>query len=443
MAMDKLKNYEDLFADTPGQEDDADELFLADQESEPVDEAKQEDESLEKWKILIVDDEEDIHSVTRIALKGFTFRGKPVEFYDAYSASEAEKILKEHPDIALILLDVVMETTNAGLDLVKIIRDKLGNKVTQIIIRTGQPGQAPEREVIVSYEINDYKTKTELTSFKLFTVALASLRAYEAMQQIGRLNEEFKLEINRRIRKEKVLEHAKEKAEKAEQQKSVFLQQMSERIQGPLNLILDSSDTIRKEVKDQVNDNIRQLFDDMNYSGREIIRAVQMITDLSELQADNYELNTGQVSVSETLRDILSEEEYAIHKNGIDVVFENEAAADIIRIDAYAFGQILSNIIDNAVKNTQQGHIEIRVSNTPDKWLKINVSDNGRGISQSFQQEMYKPFTREVADGANGHGLGLGLTITKEFCKLIDADVFITSKPGKGTKVLLILPTGT
>jgi CheY-like chemotaxis protein len=277
MVMDKFKNYEDLFADTSGQEDDSDELFGSEQESDLVEIGKKEDESLEKWKILIVDDEEDIHSVTRIALKGFTFRGKPVEFYDAYSAAEAEKILKEHPDIALILLDVVMETTNAGLDLVKIIRNKLGNKVTQIIIRTGQPGQAPERDVIVSYEINDYKTKTELTSFKLFTVALASLRAFEAIQQIGRLNEEFRLEINRRIRKEKVLEHAKEKAEKAEQQKSVFLQQMSEKVQGPLNLILDSSDTIRKEVKDQVNDNIRQLFDDMNYAGKEIIRAVQMI----------------------------------------------------------------------------------------------------------------------------------------------------------------------
>ena len=440
--MDKFKNYEDLFADLPGPEDDADELFLDEQESELVEIGKSEDESQEKWKILIVDDEEDIHSVTRIALKGFTFRGKPVEFYDAYSAAEAETILKEHPDIALILLDVVMETTNAGLDLVKIIRDKLGNKVTQIIIRTGQPGQAPEREVIVSYEINDYKTKTELTSFKLFTVALASLRAYEAMRQIGRLNEEFKLEIHRRIRKEKVLEHAKEKAEKAERQKSVFLHEMSERIQGPLNLILDSSDTIRKEVKDQVNDNIRQLFDDMNYSGKEIIRAVQLINDLSEIQADNYELNPVAISVSETIHDILAGEEYAIHKGGLDVIVQNEASTDKIRIDEYAFSQVLSNIIDNSVKNTQAGRIEITLSNNKDKSLKIKVTDNGRGMSQSFQKEMYDPFTRETAGTTNGHGLGLGLTLTKEFCKLINVNILISSKPREGTRVQLIVPYG-
>ncbi len=438
--MDKFKNYEDLFADIPGQENDADELFLTEQESELVDIGRKEDESLEKWKILIVDDEEDIHSVTRIALKGFTFRGKPLEFYDAYSAAEAEKILKDHPDVALILLDVVMETTNAGLDLVKIIRDKLGNKVTQIIIRTGQPGQAPEREVIVSYEINDYKTKTELTSFKLFTVALASLRAFEAMHQIGRLNEEFKSEISRRIRKEKALELARQKAEKAEQQKSEFLHQMSERIQGPLNLILDSSDTIRKEVKDQVSDNIRQLFDDMNYSGRAIIRAVQMINDLSEIQAGNYELKREKISVSGTIRDILAEEEYAIHKSGNDIMVENTASMDLIWLDEYAFGQILSNVIDNAVKYTKDGRILITVSHGQGEALKIIVSDNGRGISHSFQKEMYFPFKRELAKGANGHGLGLGLTLTREFCKLMDVKIRITSKRGEGTRVQLDVP---
>ena len=130
--------------------------------------------------------------------------------------------------------------------------------------------------------------------------------------------------------KEKVLEHAKEKAEKSEQQKSVFLHQMSEKIQGPLNLILDSSDTIREEVKDQVNENIRQLFDDMSYSGKEIIRAVQMINDLSEIQANNYELNLEKISVSDIIRDILADEEYAIHKSGVDMLVENKATTDQI-----------------------------------------------------------------------------------------------------------------
>lgn len=153
-----------------------------------------------------------------------------------------------------------METTNAGLDLVKVIREKLGNLYTQIIIRTGQPGQAPEREVIVSYEINDYKTKTEMTSIKLFTVALASLRTYDSIRKIDELNEAFRQEIEKRIKKEKVLVHARQKAEQSDRMKTEFLQQMSKEIQAPLNLIMDSSDMIKEEVKDKVNDNIRQMF---------------------------------------------------------------------------------------------------------------------------------------------------------------------------------------
>jgi len=168
-----------------------------------------------------------------------------------------------------------------------------------------------------------------------------------------------------------------------------------------------------------------------------------MINDLSEIQADNYELNREKISVSVTIREILADEAYAIHKNGIDVVVENKASTDIISMDEYAFNQILSNIIDNAVKNTPEGHIEVMISQDNDKSLKITVSDTGRGISQTFQNEMYLPFRRELSNGANGHGLGLGLTLTKEFCKLINGKIHIASKPGKGTRVSLTLPLDT
>ncbi|UTW59918.1 DUF3369 domain-containing protein [Kordiimonas sp. SCSIO 12603] len=133
------------------------------------------------WKVLIVDDEDEIHSVTKMALKGYEFGGRQLEYLDAYSAADARQILKEHSDIALILLDVVMESDNAGLDLVHYIRGDLGNKLTRIVLRTGQPGQAPEKKVIMDYDINDYKEKTELTSQKLYTLLSASLRSYRDM----------------------------------------------------------------------------------------------------------------------------------------------------------------------------------------------------------------------------------------------------------------------
>ncbi|OUR78671.1 hypothetical protein A9Q83_07295 [Alphaproteobacteria bacterium 46_93_T64] len=130
------------------------------------------------WKIIIVDDEASIHKVTTLALDGFVFDDKDLEFLHAYTASEGRELILAHPDTAILLLDVVMENEHAGLDLAKFIREDAGNKLSRIILRTGQPGQAPEREVIQKYDINDYKEKTELTSQKLFTLMYASLRSY-------------------------------------------------------------------------------------------------------------------------------------------------------------------------------------------------------------------------------------------------------------------------
>ncbi|MCL2830910.1 MAG: DUF3369 domain-containing protein [Betaproteobacteria bacterium] len=136
------------------------------------------------WKIMIVDDEPEVHTITRLALSGFEFEGRPLQFISARSGAEAKALFSEHPDIAMVLLDVVMETEDAGLDVVRYIRDQINNRMTRIILRTGQPGQAPERRVVLEYDINDYKTKTELTAQKLFTSIVAGLRAYADLEII-------------------------------------------------------------------------------------------------------------------------------------------------------------------------------------------------------------------------------------------------------------------
>lgn len=115
------------------------------------------------WKVLIVDDEPEVHRITKMTLAQFQFDDKPIEFLHAYTGREAQAIVANEPDIALILLDVVMETDNAGLDVVRYVRTELGNQQIRIVLRTGQPGQAPEDDVVANYDINDYKDKTELT----------------------------------------------------------------------------------------------------------------------------------------------------------------------------------------------------------------------------------------------------------------------------------------
>lgn len=136
------------------------------------------------WNIMIVDDEAAVHEVTKLALQGVTFANRPLHFIDAYSGEQARQMLQEHKDIALILLDVVMETDHAGLEVAKFVRETLRDQSVRIVLRTGQPGQAPEREVITTYDINDYKEKTELTSSKLFTLIYSALRAYRDITTI-------------------------------------------------------------------------------------------------------------------------------------------------------------------------------------------------------------------------------------------------------------------
>ena len=137
------------------------------------------------WKLLIVDDDQEIHTVTKLALNDLIVLGKRLDFYHAYSGKEAISFLSEHQDTALVLLDVVMETDSAGLTVVKQIRDDLQLDEIRIVLRTGQPGYAPEESVIKDYDINDYKTKTELTRNKLVTTIIASIRSYQQIKTIN------------------------------------------------------------------------------------------------------------------------------------------------------------------------------------------------------------------------------------------------------------------
>ena len=136
------------------------------------------------WTILIVDDDPEVHMATTLALSDVVCLGRPLTFLKAYSAAEARRVLQDSSDIAIILLDVVMESDDAGLQLVRFIREDMNLLTTRIILRTGQPGSAPERDVIVQYDINDYKSKTELTEARLFTTVVAALRGYRHLSNL-------------------------------------------------------------------------------------------------------------------------------------------------------------------------------------------------------------------------------------------------------------------
>ena len=176
-----------------------DDLFFADEGNEIGAVA------LQPWRILVVDDDLDVHEATSLALRGLEVQGRTLQLLHAHSAAEALECLRQERDIAVILLDVVMETLTAGLDIIATIRGELGLANTRIVLRTGQPGYAPEIETIRRYDINDYKAKSELTRNKLFTVLSSACRTYEQLCRVdaGRHGLERIIEGSRQLMRER------------------------------------------------------------------------------------------------------------------------------------------------------------------------------------------------------------------------------------------------
>lgn len=169
-----------------------DKILFADEKCEEVEAISQKT----PWKIFIADDELEVHNITKMVLNEYRFEGRGLTFVHAYSGAETKRLMAEHDDTAILLLDVVMESDTSGLDVVRYIREELKNCFVRIILRTGQPGKAPEKQIITNYDINDYKEKTELTASKMFTAITSSLRAYRDLRTIEKNRKGLAIIIN-------------------------------------------------------------------------------------------------------------------------------------------------------------------------------------------------------------------------------------------------------
>ncbi|WP_228893155.1 response regulator [Pseudoduganella aquatica] len=156
--------------------------------------------ALAPWRVLIVDDDVDVHVVTKFSLSNACFQGRRLSFLHAYSGDEALHILRTTPDVALVLLDVIMETSEAGLKVARQIRDDLHNHLVRIVLRTGQPGQALEHSIILDYDINDFWCKSDLTTRKLFTTVISSLRGYAGLVEADRHLAEVQSKLDNSVR---------------------------------------------------------------------------------------------------------------------------------------------------------------------------------------------------------------------------------------------------
>ncbi|WP_445376518.1 response regulator [Niveispirillum fermenti] len=362
--------------------------------------------------MLVVDDDEEVHIMTRLVLGRLTYKGRPLELLSARSGVEADAIFRRRDDIAVALLDIVMETDDAGLRLARRIRDDFANSDVRLILRTGQPGQAPVRDVIVNYDINDYKSKTELTAEKLFITIITGLRSFD------------------NIRSARM-------AESASRLKSSFLAAMSHEIRTPMNGVLGMLELLSLTGLD--SDQLEML-STAQVSAGALLRIIDDILDFSKIEAGRMDIDHQPVDIPAIVEGVADMLALQARKKGLVLdIHVDPAIPPCLLGDPVRLRQILFNLAGNAVKFTDHGSLHIRADRTPDPApgrvrLRFTVRDTGIGISTEHQARLFQPFVQaETSIGRRFGGTGLGLSISQRLVHLMHGAIGLDSVPGRGS----------
>ena len=228
---------------------------------------------------------------------------------------------------------------------------------------------------------------------------------------------------------------AKENAEKAERLKSEFLAQISHEIRSPLNIILNLSTLIKEEISQEEEKKLSDLLDAVDGAGKRIVRTINSILNMSELQAGTYDFNFEQIDIHSEVLELLKNEylHYAKSKN-LNLIYQNNAVNSKRMGDKYSITHIFANLIDNAIKYTEKGEVKIILFTNANNNLQVNVSDTGIGIAENFIDEIFEPFRQQYQGYTRKfEGNGLGLALVKKYCELNRAEIKVNSKEGEGS----------
>ncbi len=459
----------------------SDEIILLEEDEETLLIEDETDSSVDKidnetWKIMIVDDDKTVHQATELVLQDFTFDNKPVTLISAYSAKEAMEIIAENPNMAFVLLDVVMESSDAGLKVVKYIREQLNNKIVRIILRTGQPGEIPEESVINDYDINGYKLKVDLNRHKLITTTITTLRAYRDVKNL----EQRTWELTNTL---KQLQKTQIQLSQSEKMASLgnLLAGIAHEVNNPIGFLKSSIINTKEYIEDLFahiecyQKNYRNA-DDAITQHAEDIDLEYLTEDLPKL-LDSMQVATERIkNISTGLRVFSRADKFEktacnIHQ-GIDSTIlilkyrlkanENRPAIELIKeygrlppVKCFLgqLNQVFMNMIANAIDafdteseektfeslqaKSQKITIKTEIS-TQNNTVLIAIKDNGPGIPESIQPRIFDNLftTKDV-----GKGTGLGLAIARQIVEdNHGGKLSCNSTIGKGTEFVIEIP---
>jgi signal transduction histidine kinase len=406
--------------------------------------------SQEGWKILIVDDEEDIHQVSILLLGNFIYQGKPLKLYSAYSAEEAKAFIQTHPDIAIIFLDVVMESNDAGLQLVRYIREKLKNGFVRIILRTGQPGYAPEEEVIVKYDINDYANKTELSRQRLITTTVACLRTYSDIMTIEsyrQLMEEKVVACTREVQlKNKELIRLNHDLIKLNHEKNEFLSIAVHDLKNPLSAIQGLADLIQTSLNESyVEDSFTEILECariITTSSQQMYEIITNLLDVNAIESGNITLTVKKLDLCETVQSVVRNYFERADAKNIPLQFQYPEQEYMILADERAMRQVLENIISNAIKYSPHGkRVNVRLSKKEGNVL-CEIQDEGPGLNEADLSKLFNKFSHLTPKPTGSEdSTGLGLFIVKKLVERMNGKVWCKSQLGQGSTFIVAFPS--
>ncbi|WP_413204817.1 sensor histidine kinase [Rhodospirillum sp. A1_3_36] len=389
------------------------------------------------WKILIVDDDPEVHLITRTVLSKVRFKDRGLNLLSAHSAAEAREVLAEYGDIAAILLDVVMESEDAGLRLVHYIREELGNRAIRIILRTGQPGQAPEREVIINYDINDYKAKTELTAQKLFTTIVGALRAYDDIVELETGREQLRLA--NAILEQRVADRTEELA-RSNAELEAFAYSISHDLQEPLRMVRGYLQLIRRRLGDALDQETGEYMEFAQDGANRMATMISDLLDYARISAQKTQFSPLdlRVPVDRALANLA----LALTESGAIIVKPDTPA--LVHGDEGQLSRLFQNLIGNALKYRALDHvpaitISIEATDLGQRpaW-RISVADNGPGIAPKDQESVFTLFHR--LHGGSTSGTGVGLALCRRIVERHGGRIWLDPHPGEGATFLTLLP---
>lgn len=285
-----------------------------------------------------------------------------------------------------------------------------------------------KREIILGFESAFRKKDGSIVDIR------ESSRIYKDEQGRVQYYEGTIEDISDRKLAEKILIEAKEKAEKSDKLKSEFLAQMSHEIRTPLNVILNFSSMIKEELEDKVDDELRNSFNIISDEGKRIMRTVELILNMSELQTGNYNYRSKTVDLFDILSKLYTDYLPIAETKNILLGIMNDDNIREVEGDEYSIRQIFLHLIDNAVKYTSSGKVQIILKRNKNNNVQVEIFDTGIGIGEEYLANMFQPFTKEeFGYTRNYEGNGLGLALVKKYCELNNAEVSVSSKKGSGS----------